>query len=481
MGGKNWILYVTDESEQERVVPLSNTRPLTIGRASSSGLRLKAPGISRNHALLDWQLDRPFLTDLGSTNGTRVGKYVVSAPRELRSGETIHLAGAKLRIVAVEVSDPYPATSPLESLPRADNRSVRRDSQETTLIHPSDRAARSVTPWRQRSTRLILGAGALAAAVLGVVNLWDRFFPEDLADVAEIESVHLISQMKLADFASGGLKQDLSLRPAARPADGSAYETRWLTWVRDKNLLPASQMPTPTSYAPASTPAATHSTPPSGTAATSSISPTAGTPDSEPPSSPPSPDVTSSTPSNTSGPATQENTERMIDFNSVRPNEEHYDHVKEVCGQESLEDLKPPACEGFSHHNSETVDDKGDLRPPPEVAAVLARAMSDVEMVESEQGKDPVGWILAVRLDLEGLANVPMLLTWSLAGDDIPEVWRAENFAYRVTARTQHDAGIADIWFPDLVRPGAYNVNVKLSFASDGLIADRQHFEVDSG
>jgi hypothetical protein len=308
------------------------------------------------------------------------------------------------------------------------------------------------------------------------VNLWDRFFPENLADVAKIESVHLVSQMTLADFASGGSKQELSLRPAAMSADGFAYETRVLPWGRGENLRPTSQMPTPT--APASTPAATDSTAPSGTAATPSLTPSGGTPYSAPPSSP---DVTSSAPpADQSGSDDEEDTRKRINLERVvTPNGEEEDaQVKNVCGQEPLEDLNPLACEGVSHRNPETVDDNGDLRPPPEVAAVLAQALSEVEMIESEQGKDPLGMILAVRLDLEGLVNETMLLTWSLAGDDIPEVWRGENLAYRATARTQHDAGIADIWFPDLARQGAYNVNVKLSFASNGLIADRKQFEV---
>jgi hypothetical protein len=119
-----------------------------------------------------------------------------------------------------------------------------------------------------------------------------------------------------------------------------------------------------------------------------------------------------------------------------------------------------------------TVDDRGSLVPAPEVATALATALSEVEMTEGEQGSDPDGWTLAVRLDLEGLANQPMLLSWSLDGLDIPEAWRNENLAYKITASTAHDAGVAQVWIPNLQRPGPYNVNIRLSFASNGTIAD---------
>lgn len=99
-------------------------------------------------------------------------------------------------------------------------------------------------------------------------------------------------------------------------------------------------------------------------------------------------------------------------------------------------------------------------------------------VIESSQGKDPLGWTVAVRIDLEGLAHVPMLLTWSLDGLDVSESWKAENLAYRIVATTPHDAGVAEIWIPDLGRPGAYNVNVRLTFESTGAMADLEQLQL---
>lgn len=156
-------------------------------------------------------------------------------------------------------------------------------------------------------------------------------------------------------------------------------------------------------------------------------------------------------------------------------------HAASVCEQEQVDDLDDRAC-GFlvRHPTSETVNDKGELSRPPEAALQLARALSDVEVSEGEQGKDPAGWTVAVRLDLEGLNNEPMLLTWSLGGLDVSESWRAEHLAYKVNARTPHDAGIAEVWIPNLARPGSYSVNIKLSYASDGSIADIKQLEVEN-
>ena len=75
---------------------------------------------------------------------------------------------------------------------------------------------------------------------------------------------------------------------------------------------------------------------------------------------------------------------------------------------------------------------------------------------------------MAVNLTLEGLAGVPLLLTWSLDGVDVPEGWAADNVAYRVVATTPRDSGSAEVRVPNLKAEGVYRVNVKLAFESDG-------------
>jgi FHA domain len=478
MDGQKWILYVTDGSEQERVVPLSSGHALTIGRSDTSGLRLTTPSVSRNHALLEWHLDRPFLSDRGSTHGTRIGEEAVTTPRELRSGDTIHLADATLRIVTLETSDLRTATLPAVAGPES--------SGGTGTLHGTKASPRggthgssTVTPWHQRSKAAILGAGALAAAILGVVNLWAVIFPPDPADVAEIESVHVIKQLTLADFAAEGTARNLSIRPAAFRDEGiTGQGTSALAAVAGRTSLPTFRIPAQTAHpqtarAPIPTPTATTSGSPSvaettptqfPTYETSSLRPTPTLSYGSSSTIPVSPPSTSTTPSptRTLKPSFIVKADIVV---SIGRNDE-------VCGQARLKNLKATVCSTALRITLLTVDDQGGLVPPPEAATALENALSEVEMTESEQGSDPDGWTLAVRLDLEGLANQPMLLSWSLDGRDIPEAWQSENLAYKVTASTPHDAGIAQVWIPNLERPGPYNVNIRLSFASDGTIAD---------
>ena len=81
--------------------------------------------------------------------------------------------------------------------------------------------------------------------------------------------------------------------------------------------------------------------------------------------------------------------------------------------------------------------------------------------------------MVAVNLDVVGLKNVPLLLTWSLDGLDVPVSWTAGNIAYRMTATTAHDSGSADVWVPDLKGTGTYNVNLTLAREKDGAVLAR--------
>ncbi len=68
------------------VIPLDET-PFSIGRESSTRLRLRSPGVSRQHCVIERDgEDRFWITDLGSRNGT----FVNGVPRtkgELQHGD----------------------------------------------------------------------------------------------------------------------------------------------------------------------------------------------------------------------------------------------------------------------------------------------------------------------------------------------------------------------------------------------------------
>jgi hypothetical protein len=65
------ILRVTGRDGSERTIEVDGT-PLTVGRASDNALVLGDPRVSRHHARLQARRGTLVLTDLGSTNGSRV-------------------------------------------------------------------------------------------------------------------------------------------------------------------------------------------------------------------------------------------------------------------------------------------------------------------------------------------------------------------------------------------------------------------------
>ncbi|TLM72937.1 hypothetical protein [Pseudarthrobacter sp. NamB4] len=333
---------------------------------------------------------------------------------------------------------------------------------------PKKRKPPTKVPWYKRGKTLIIGAGALAAAILGVLNLWDRIFPPPDEDVARIESVNIIKRTPLTGFAGSGIGRELTLTPVPEGAGAS---------IRLSVLVPAVTPPArpdlPAQPLSTDLPASTVDPPTPGP-------PTSTDPPPSPTGTTPSPTPTSTWPTSGSSPSSESPTPTgTATFLSVSPevfgaaSSIPDDFIDKVVKQPAMQTYAPPA--GVSAAQLliiEAVDAKGETLPPAQVAEELAQALSEVESANSPEGEDPLGWTVAVRVDLEGLAQVPLLLTWSLDGLDVPDTWMAENLAYRVVGASPHDAGVAEIWVPDLKRPGTYNVNIKLSYESTGLIAD---------
>src|SRR6266436_9696051 len=69
--------------------------PITIGREEGNGLRLNDERVSRFHAKVQQDNGDIILTDLESTNGTRVNGNVVQI-RRLRPGDRVHLGRSLL-------------------------------------------------------------------------------------------------------------------------------------------------------------------------------------------------------------------------------------------------------------------------------------------------------------------------------------------------------------------------------------------------
>lgn len=70
---------------------------VTIGRRSGNDIALLDLEVSRQHARIDFVAPRYYVSDVGSTNGTRVGGQPVKGRRPLADGDVIEIGRQRLR------------------------------------------------------------------------------------------------------------------------------------------------------------------------------------------------------------------------------------------------------------------------------------------------------------------------------------------------------------------------------------------------
>jgi predicted component of type VI protein secretion system len=99
--------------------------PVSIGREEDNDIQLNDDRVSRFHAKLQVDGDRVILTDLDSTNGTRVNGHPVQV-RVLQQGDLVSVGRCLLL-----VGDPEPVPGPADSAGPPDR---------TALLQPSDHA-----------------------------------------------------------------------------------------------------------------------------------------------------------------------------------------------------------------------------------------------------------------------------------------------------------------------------------------------------
>lgn len=93
LGSEPSLIAVDKSGQVAREYPL--TRPqCSIGSDPSNDLVVTDSTVSRRHALLTRSIKSYQLTDLGSTNGTYVDGYRISAPTALRDGVDIRFGNA---------------------------------------------------------------------------------------------------------------------------------------------------------------------------------------------------------------------------------------------------------------------------------------------------------------------------------------------------------------------------------------------------
>ncbi|MCR2799473.1 hypothetical protein QNO21_10080 [Microbacterium sp. zg-Y818] len=261
------------------------------------------------------------------------------------------------------------------------------------------------TVW-QRAKGVVVSAGALATAVIAVVGVWNWLSPRDVQDAASVE-LALVSRSTLHEY-SFQTQQDFDGLPQ-HPVDAGLA------------LVVATPQP-------AAPPRPSETAPPT-------------------PSPTPQTDQDRNTVPSTGGTMA---TDPPVDAYQLTEEEK-----RALALITSVEDV---SLDGPS--------------PMPltsdEVETSLAEALAEVEAVTTQDSVDPLGYRVAVNFVFDGLAGVPLVLTWSLNGVDVSANWRAPRLGIRLEPTTDHDSGSVDIWVPNLSSPGDYIVEVKIVRASGG-------------
>jgi predicted component of type VI protein secretion system len=109
-------IRVLEGMEQGRVFSRVQL-PVTVGREDENSIQLNDDRISRFHAKLQDHSGRVILTDLESTNGTRVNGHPVQM-RVLQPGDVIAVGRCVLLISEQHISDPRISSNGLDDAPR---------------------------------------------------------------------------------------------------------------------------------------------------------------------------------------------------------------------------------------------------------------------------------------------------------------------------------------------------------------------------
>jgi hypothetical protein len=109
--------------------------------------------------------------------------------------------------------------------------------------------------------------------------------------------------------------------------------------------------------------------------------------------------------------------------------------------------------------NGEPVD-------PAVAAEQIAKVLADARQVPSATEPEPLGVVVSTDLELTGLRDEKLTLSWSLwqaaGGVRLSGEWLNDNVAYVIKPRSDHTTTTLDVWIPLPREPGSYFVRVDL-------------------
>jgi hypothetical protein len=89
-------LVVTSGPLKGTSLPLGHA--VTIGRSATSNLVLDDEFTSGRHALIEWRDGRWYVEDLGSTNGTFIGRQRIGVPTPVEPGQVIRVGQTRVEL-----------------------------------------------------------------------------------------------------------------------------------------------------------------------------------------------------------------------------------------------------------------------------------------------------------------------------------------------------------------------------------------------
>jgi DNA-binding NtrC family response regulator len=133
------LFVVVRAGDALTIHPLPSAGQLTLGRADDNDVCIEHKSVSRHHAVLSEMGGEVMLTDLGSSNGTAVGKSTVLSGQTLalRVGTVAKLGAATVQLQAsalTQTPDATPADRPLGRLDRECHRSQRSGSAFAVVL-----------------------------------------------------------------------------------------------------------------------------------------------------------------------------------------------------------------------------------------------------------------------------------------------------------------------------------------------------------
>lgn len=135
------VLEGVDKGRVYKDLPI----PVTIGREEGNGLRLNDERVSRFHAKVQTEDGDVILTDLDSTNGTRVNGTAIQI-RRLRAGDQVSIGRSMLLFGTMEEIAARKASVVPASSGGTQAQTIRADELRAGSLSVADNSQRTVAP-----------------------------------------------------------------------------------------------------------------------------------------------------------------------------------------------------------------------------------------------------------------------------------------------------------------------------------------------